>query len=298
MSKKNYINDSVGDTIFMVFNYIFLVFLFLITLYPIIYVVSSSFSDPKALMAGRVWIFPVNPTLEGYRVVFNYQKVWTGFYNSFYYAIVGTFINVILTLCAGYPLSRKDFLGRNTISFLFAFTMWFSGGLIPSFLLVKNLHLYDTRWALIIPGAISVYNMIITRTYFQTNIPDELLESAKLDGCDDFRFLLKVVIPLSGPIIAVISLFYAVSHWNAFFNALIYLNKEKLYPIQIVLREVLILNTAQDMVSNMQIQAQRELMSELLKNSLIVVASLPVILIYPFVQKFFVKGMMIGAIKG
>lgn len=298
MSKVKNWNESKGDKIFTIFNYCFLTLMFLVTLYPIIFVVSASFSDPKALMAGRVWLFPVDFSLEGYRVVMNYKRVWTGFGNSLYYAVVGTMINVAITIMAAYPLSRKDFFARNKISFIFAFTMWFSGGMIPSFLLIKNLHLYDTRWALIIPGAISVYNTFITRTYFQTNIPDELLESAKLDGCDDFGFLFRVVLPLSGPILAVISLFYAVGHWNSYFGALIYLNKQELFPLQIVLREVLILNTAQDMVGNLDLQSERELMSEVLKNSLIVIASLPVIAIYPFVQKFFVKGMMIGAIKG
>jgi len=301
MSKKNktyYMKESAGDRIFTYFNYFFLTLLFLITLYPIIYVVSASFSDPKALMAGRVWLFPVNFTLEGYRVVFNQQRIWMGFYNSFYYAIVGTAVNVVMTVCAAYPLSRKDFMGRRSISMIFAFTMWFSGGMIPSFLLVKNLGLVDTRWALIIPGAVSVYNMLVTRTFFQTNIPNELLESAKLDGCDDFKFLAKVALPLSGPILAVISLFYAVSHWNQFFSAMLYLNNEKLFPIQIILREVLILNTAQDISGSLEIQSQRELMSEILKNALIVVASLPVIAIYPFVQKFFIKGMLIGSVKG
>ncbi len=298
MSKVKNWNESKGDKIFTIFNYCFLTLMFLVTLYPIIFVVSASFSDPKALMAGRVWLFPVDFSLEGYRVVMNYKRVWTGFGNSLYYAVVGTIINVAITIMAAYPLSRKDFFARNKISFIFAFTMWFSGGMIPSFLLIKSLHLYDTRWALIIPGAISVYNTFITRTYFQTNIPDELLESAKLDGCDDFGFLFRVVLPLSGPILAVISLFYAVGHWNSYFGALIYLNKQELFPLQIVLREVLILNTAQDIVGNLDLQSERELMSEVLKNSLIVIASLPVIAIYPFVQKFFVKGMMIGAIKG
>lgn len=298
MNKKFKMNESKGDKVFTIFNYFFLTLLFIITLYPILYVVSCSFSNPQELMAGRVWLWPGGFTLEGYNVVFHYKRVWDGFANSFFYAVVGTLFNLTVTIMAAYPLSRKDFIGRNAISFIFAFTMWFSGGLIPSFLLIKGLHLYDTRWALIIPGAISIYNTFVMRTYFQTNVPDELLESAKLDGCDDFGFLFRVVLPLSGPILAVMGLFYAVGHWNSYFGALLYLNQPKLFPLQIVLREVLVLNTAQEMVADLDIQSQREQMSELLKNSLIVVASIPVIIIYPFVQKFFVKGMLIGSIKG
>lgn len=287
-----------GDKIFSAVNYSILTFFLIITLYPIVFVVSGSLSDPKAIMAGRVWLFPVDFTLEGYKVVLNYSRVWSGFANSIFYALLGTTINIVLTVMAAYPLSRRDFTGRNAISFIFAFTMWFSGGMIPTYLLVKDLHLIDTRWAMIIPNAMGIWYVFVTKTYFQTNIPIELFESAKLDGCNDIKYLLKVIVPLSGPIIAVISLFYAVGHWNAFFNALLYLNRQELFPIQLVLREILIMNTAQSMIGNLEAQSARELMSELLKNAMIVIVSLPVIAIYPFAQKYFVKGMMIGAIKG
>jgi multiple sugar transport system permease protein/putative aldouronate transport system permease protein len=213
--------------------------------------------------------------------------------------IVGTMINVTLTIMAAYPLSRRDFFGRNVFMFLVVFTMMFDGGLIPRYLLVKDLGFLDTRWALLIPGALGVWQVIITRTYFKTTIPEEMLEAAKIDGCNDFQFILKMVIPLSAPIIAVISLFYAVGHWNQFFNALIYLKNQELWPLQIVLNNILVQNEmSMDMLADITEMAARQGMQDLLKYSLIVVASAPVLAIYPFVQKHFVKGVMIGSLKG
>lgn len=292
--------DIKGDFIFTIANNIFLSLCLIIVAYPIIYVLSASFSDPDALIQVKVWLWPGNPSLDGYITTFTYPSVWKGFYNSLIYTVSGTAINVVVTIIAAYPLLRKDFLGRNAIMFLFAFTMWFSGGMIPTYLLIRNLKMIDTRWALLIPGAMSVWNMIIMRTYFQTNIPAELLEASRMDGCNDFTFLWKIIIPLSGPIIAVISLFYAVGHWNSYFNAFLYLSKRELMPLQIILREVLIMNQATEMLSltNLKEVQQRERLAELLKYSLIVVSSLPVIVIYPLVQKHFVKGIMVGAIKG
>ncbi len=294
------IKNDISDRIFSVFNFIFLTVFMLLVLYPIVFVISASFSDPNAIMSGKVWLYPVNPTLEGYAAALRYERIWTGFKNSFLYAGFGTTINVALTVMAAYPLSRKDFAGRNVITFIFAFTMWFSGGLIPTYILVKNLNMLDTVWAMLLPNAVGVWNIIITRTYFQTNIPLELLESAKLDGCDDFRFIAKIVIPLSAPILAVISLFYAVAHWNSYFNAFIYLSDRNRFPLQLILREIILLNQADDMLtgSNLADSEKRRYMSELLKYSTIIVSSLPVIIVYPFVQKFFVKGIMVGAIKG
>lgn len=292
------VRETKGDKIFNICNNIILFIVFALVAYPIIFVVSASFSSPESLMAGKVWLLPVKPTLEGYKVVLHYTKVWSGFGNSVYYTLVGTVINIFFTVIAAYPLSRKDFWGREVIAFIFAFTMWFSGGLIPSYLLMKSLHLVDNRWVMIIPGAISVWNVIITRTYFQNSIPHELFESARIDGCDDFTYLWKIVLPLSRPIIAVITLYYAVSHWNSFFTAFIYLQRQELFPLQIVLREVLIQNTAQDMVGDLNTASQRELMAEILKYSLIIISSLPVIIIYPFIQKHFVKGIMVGSVKG
>nr|WP_275983901.1 carbohydrate ABC transporter permease [Paenibacillus hamazuiensis] len=284
---------------FNIVNHVIL-FIFAITiLYPLIYIVSASFSSSAAVVSGRVWLFPVEPSLAGYDAVFKHKLIVSSFLNSLFYMIVGTAINVVFTLMAAYPLSRKDFMPRNAVMALFVFTMMFSGGLIPSYLIVKQLGMIDTRWSLIIPGAIAVWNMIITRTYFQTTIPDELLEAAQMDGCDDWTFLRKIVLPLSGPIIAVIALFYAVGHWNQYFNALLYLKHQELYPLQLVLRDILVQNEVDaSMITDVADAAAREGLRELLKYSLIVVSTVPVLIIYPFIQRHFVKGMMIGSLKG
>ncbi|WP_248926916.1 carbohydrate ABC transporter permease [Paenibacillus hamazuiensis] len=293
------IKESGDDRLFNIVNHVIL-FIFAITiLYPLIYIVSASFSSSAAVVSGRVWLFPVEPSLAGYDAVFKHKLIVSSFLNSLFYMIVGTAINVVFTLMAAYPLSRKDFMPRNAVMALFVFTMMFSGGLIPSYLIVKQLGMIDTRWSLIIPGAIAVWNMIITRTYFQTTIPDELLEAAQMDGCDDWTFLRKIVLPLSGPIIAVIALFYAVGHWNQYFNALLYLKHQELYPLQLVLRDILVQNEVDaSMITDVADAAAREGLRELLKYSLIVVSTVPVLIIYPFIQRHFVKGMMIGSLKG
>lgn len=293
------IKESADDRLFTILNYVIL-FIFTITiLYPLIYIVSASFSSSTAVISGRVWLYPVEPTLAGYEAVFKHRLIMSSFLNSVFYTVVGTTINVLFTLIAAYPLSRKDFMPRNAVMALFVFTMMFSGGLIPSYLVVKELGMIDTRWSLIIPGALGVMNMIIARTYFQTTIPDELLEASQMDGCSDFTFVRKIVIPLSGPIIAVISLFYAVGHWNQYFNALLYLKHQELYPIQLVLRDILVQNEVDaSMITDIADQAARDGLRELLKFSLIVVSTLPVLIIYPFIQRHFVKGMMIGSLKG
>lgn len=293
------IKETRMDRLFTIGNYVILS-LFLITiLYPLIYITSASISSSEAVISGRVWLWPVQPTLMGYEAVFKHKLIVSGFMNSVYFTVVGTLINVVMTILAAYPLSRKDFFGKNTFMFLFVFTMMFSGGLIPTYLLVKDLGMLNTTWSMVLPGALGVWNMIITRTYFQTTIPDELLEASQLDGCNDFQFVMKIVLPLSGPIIAVITLFYAVGHWNSFFNALIYLKSQKLFPLQLVLRDILVQNDVDmNMLVDVQEAAKREGLRELLKYSLIIVATLPLMIVYPFVQKYFVKGIMIGSLKG
>jgi multiple sugar transport system permease protein/putative aldouronate transport system permease protein len=293
------VRETLGDRIFTFFTYFILSCAMIIVLYPLIYVVSASFSSANAVLSGKVWLWPVDFTLDGYAAVFRHEGVVTGYINTIFYTVVGTAINIAMTIMAAYPLARKDFCGRNIIMFIFAFTMFFNGGLIPTYLLVKDLGMINTRWAMIIPGALSVWNVIITRTYFQANIPDELLEAAKLDGCSDLTFIKSIVIPLSTPIIAVMTLFYAVGHWNEFFNALIYLNDPELYPLQLVLREILVQNEVKpNMILDPELRQRMDNLRELLKYSLIVVASVPVLIMYPFIQKYFVKGIMIGAIKG
>ncbi len=290
---------SRSDRSFAVANYGFLALALLVVMYPLVFVISCSFSSPHALMAGKVWLWPVESGVQGYRAVFQSARVWIGFKNSLIYASLGTLINVVLTVMLAYPLSRDDFVGRNFLMFFITFTMLFSGGIIPTFLLVKSLGLYNTRWAMMLPNAVAVWYVIVTRTYFQTNLPKELLEAAELDGCSNGRYILSVVVPLSGPIIAAITLFYAVEHWNSFFNALIYLQDRRLVPLQIVLRDILLQYQADaTMTTSMEEMVQREMLSELLKYALIVAASVPMLMLYPFAQKYFVKGVMIGAIKG
>jgi len=295
---KRRMDENIHDKIFNIVNWTFASLLLFIVIYPLIYVVSSSFSDPQAVISGHVRLLPVGFSLEGYRSVFRHQQVITGYMNSLWYMGVGTSFNIVLTMLAAYPLSRKDFYDRNKFMMVFAFTMLFSGGMIPTFLLVRSLGLLDTRWALIIPGGYSVFNIVVMRTFFQNTIPDELLESAQMDGCTDFKFLRKVVIPLSGPIIAVQVLFYALGHWNSFFGALIYLSSPRLFPLQLVLRNILLLGHVEEGVIDLEAEARREWLVALMRYSLIVVSSLPFMLLYPFVQKYFVKGMLVGAIKG
>lgn len=296
---KKKIQLSPGDRVFITINYLFLSLFFIIVLYPLIYILSSSFSSTDAVISGRVWLLPVEPTLLGYKAVFKNPQVMTGYANSGFYTIFGTMINVVMTVLAAYPLSRKDFYGRGMIMMLFTFTMLFSGGLIPTYLLTKNLGMIDTRWALLIPNAMAVLYVIIARTYFQTTIPDELYEAAELDGSSDIRFIVSIVLPLSSPILAVMVLFYAVEHWNSYFDALIYLKTAGLYPLQIILRNILIQNEIQmNMMADIDAMMKFQGMADLLKYSLIVVASIPVLIIYPFVQKYFVKGIMIGSLKG
>jgi len=296
----NEIRDGSTDRWFNFLNYFCITLFFLAVLYPIIFVLSSSFSSPDAVLYGRVRLSPVEAGLEGYKALLEYKPIWRGYANSILYTVVGTVINVALTLLAAYPLSRKSCYGRNGIMLFMTFTMIFSGGLIPTYLVVSSLNMVNTMWALVIPGAIAVWNLIITRTYFQTTITDELLDAAQIDGCTDFKFLGFVVLPLSKAIIAVITLFYAVEHWNAFFDALIYLRDKDKFPLQMFLRDILVMNEVDTSMIGIDAETMqaREGVRELLKYTVIIVASLPVLVMYPMVQKYFVKGVMIGSIKG
>lgn len=298
MKTKTKIRETGLDLVFIIILYIILSLILVSLIYPLIFVLSASISDPSAIMAGKVVLFPVGFTLRAYQAVLAYKQIWVGFTNSLFYTVAGTLVNLFVTILAGYALSRKDLVGRNFFIFLFAFTMLFNGGIVPTYLVVNQLGLVNTRWALIIPQALSVWNLIITVTFFRTSIPNELLEAAQIDGCTDFQYLMRVVIPLSGPIVAVLALFYAVGHWNEYFSALLYLNNQDLYPLQIMLRNILVQNKIDFTMVDISAFAARQAMRELLKYALIVVASVPVLIIYPFVQKYFLKGIMIGAIKG
>ena len=290
---------SKDDLIFNIVNYTLLGLALVIYLYPLIYIVSSSFSSVDAVVKGKVWLFQVDFSLYGYKAVFKSSKIWTGYLNSFIYMIVGTAINLVVTLMAAYPLSRQDLKGRNAIMMFFTFTMIFSGGIVPTYLVVSKLKLINTIWAMVIPGALSVYFMIIAKTFFQTTIPVELQEAAEMEGCSTPKLIWYIILPLSKAIIAVLLLFYAIAHWNSYFDALLYLNTEDKQPLQIVLREILIRNEQNaSMLRDAELMEKSEGLKQLLKYSLIVVSSLPVLCIYPFVQKYFVKGVMIGSVKG
>ena len=295
----NAIRLSSGDRIFNIINLTLLSIIMVIVLYPLIYILSASFSNSNAVMAGGVWLFPVEPTLAGYEAVFKNPQIPRSFVNTIYLTVAGTMVNIAFTIMLAYPLSRKTLFGRGVITGFITFTMLFSGGLIPSFLLIKGMGLYNTYWALILPGAVSVYNVIVARTFFQSNIPDDLYEAASLDGCSDIYFMWKIVLPLSAPIIAVLTMFYAVGHWNSYFNAMIYLQDSKKFTLQVVLRNILIANQIDnEMMKDIDAMQKQEGLAQLLKYSLIVVASVPMLVLYPFIQKHFVKGIMIGALKG
>lgn len=281
-------------------NYILLGLLLITILYPLIYVVSASFSSGEALASGKVRLFPVEPTLLSYKTVFEYDAIWVGFVNSIIYTVVGTVVSMVLTILAAYPLSRDDFRGKKVLSSIFLFTMMFSGGLIPTYMLVKNLGLMNTMWSIILPTAVSAYNVIVARTFFNQTIPKELLEASQMDGCSDFRFFSQIVIPLSKPIVAVLCLWIAISLWNGYFNPLIYINEESKYPLQLVLRRILLMsqvNFANANIDPARVAANRYL-SQMLQYSTIIISSLPLMILYPFIQKYFVKGVMIGSVKG
>ena len=299
MSKKmNGIARSRADKAFDTLDYVFLTIAFLLVAYPLYFVVIASVSDPIAVYEGRVIFYPIKPTLEGYRRILGYSSLFVGYKNTLIYTLVGTTINIVLTITAGYALSRKELVGRNVMMMGVMITMIISGGMIPNYLLVRSLKIYNTMWALILPGAVSTWNLIVTRTFFQQTIPDELREAADLDGCNDTTFFLRIVLPLSTSIIAVMVLFYAVGHWNSYFNALIYLSSSSKYPLQLVLRNILIVNTLDDMVNYVATQAAQQRMGDLIKYGMIIISSLPLLILYPFLQKYFVHGVMIGAIKG
>lgn len=294
---KKRIKESAGDRIFIGVIYVILTLLVIVVLYPLIYIVSSSISSPAAVTSGRVWLWPVELSLKGFEELFRRGEVMTGYLNSIFYTTAGTLISVTLTIMIAYPLSRRAFFGRNALMMVITFTMIFSGGLIPTYMVVKGLDLIDTRWALLIPNAIWVWQVIIARSFFHSSIPEELLEASEIDGCSDLRFIWSVVLPLSKPIIAVLVLMYAVGQWNAYFDALIYLKSADLFPLQLILRSIIIQNNSGSNMDAMAIVEKQQL-AELLKYSLIVVATLPVLIIYPFVQRYFVQGMLVGSVKG
>ncbi|MDO5022545.1 MAG: carbohydrate ABC transporter permease [Eubacteriales bacterium] len=294
-----YKHQPFSEKFFIVFIYALLALFALLVLLPLLHVLAASLSDPQKVIEGNVFVFPKNPTFKGYKTVFEYDRIMTGFKNSIIYTLLGTLINIIVTLLAAFPLSRKEFRARRWLNKLFMLTVIFNGGMVPSFLLVSQLGMRNTIWAMVIPGALSVWNMMIARSYMSNSIPDELYEAAIVDGCKPFRYFVSIAVPLSKPVIAVLVLYYGVGHWNSYFNALLYLSRSAMHPLQIALRELLIINTVDPtLVTNVQAAAEKQGLVDLLKYSTIVVSSLPVLIIYPFVQKYFVSGVMLGSVKG
>jgi putative aldouronate transport system permease protein len=292
------IREPFRDRVLLVVVTVMLAVVLALVLLPLIYIVASSFSSASAVSAGRVGFWPVDFSLRAYQVALANPQVLQGYYNSLIYAVAGTLISVTLTVAIAYPLSRKTFFGRNVLMTLLIFTMLFSGGLIPTYMVVQDLGMLNTRWALLIPNAIGVWQVIIARTFFANSIPDDLYEAAMIDGASELRYLWSVVLPLSKPLLAVLALMYAIFQWNTYFDALIYLKDPDLYPLQIVLRNMLILNQRGVGATDAAQLLEQQQLANVLKYALIVVSSLPVLLIYPFIARHFTKGVMVGAVKG
>lgn len=291
---------SKEDLVFDIANVAMLTLALILVLYPLYFIVIASISNPDKIYAGEVMLLPQDITFDGYVRIFQSDMIWHGYFNSILYAVLTTLISVSLILTSAYALSRKDFIGRKIFMIFFLITMFFSGGLVPTYLVIKQLGLLNTVWAVVLPGAVGVWNIIIARTFFQLTIPDQLREAAFIDGCNNTRFFFQIVLPLSKPIIAVMVLLHVVGSWNSFFDALMYLQDESMYPLQLVLRNILIQNnvsTTASMVSDIESYAAQQHIAELLKYGVIVVSTLPLLILYPFLQKYFVHGTLIGSIK-
>jgi len=301
MKQTKIIRRSYSDKIFDVANVIIMLLMLVIFVWPLWFVVIASFSHPEAVNMGKVLLWPKDITLLGYERMFKHTELWIGYRNSIFYTVVGTIVNMVMSVFLAYPISDKSFMPRKILMYFFLITMYFGGGMIPTYLVVRDLGLIDTPWAMIIPGAVSVYNSLILRNYFMNSIPNELEEASMLDGANAADYLWSVVLPLSKPVLAVVALYYAVGHWNDYYTALIYINSKELRPLQSVLRDLLIADQALNDLSghvdpNLFMKALHESMQ--MKYSIIIAAALPMLCAYPFVQKYFVKGVMIGSIKG
>jgi len=292
------LRESKTDRAFNVFNYVFLTIVALLVIYPLVFVLSASFSNPENVISGEMWLWPKEFTLDAYEKVFQNKDIINGFINTLKYTVFGTILNVIMTILAAYPLSRRDLKGRGFIMAFIVFTIFFSGGLIPTYLLIRDLGMLNTFWVMVIPNAVAVWNIIIMRTFFQS-IPRELDESAMIDGAGNLRVLWSIVLPLSFPVIAVMVLFYSVGHWNSYFQALIYLQDQDKFPLQLILRQILIQGQTDDMIkATSESFLAQQLSVEGLKYAVLIVANLPMLMLYPFLQRYFVKGVMIGSLKG
>jgi putative aldouronate transport system permease protein len=295
MVKNFWKRKTPSDLVFECITRVIMVFVVIITIYPFILILSSSISDSGAVARMEIWLLPKGINFDAYKRVFDEPQLGISYLNTLWYVVVGTGVNIFMTTLLAYPLSRRRFQGRRFIMKAVTFTMFFSGGMVPTFMLVRSLGMINTRWAVVIPVAISTYNLIITRTFFE-NIPESLHEMATIDGAGELWIFLRIVLPLSMPILATLILFYAVNHWNSYFNAMLYLSRERLYPLQLFLRKILLQFETRDMTSD--IIVDRNSLSQTIRYATIMISTLPIICVYPFLQKYFIKGVMIGAIKG
>ena len=292
---------STGDVVFEMITKFFAILVMLVVLYPLLYVLSASISDPYAVASGKMWLLPIDITFEGYERVLNYREVWLGYGNTVFYTVIGTLLALVVTLPAAYAMARPEFIGRGVLTVFIMITMFFSGGMIPTYLNIKSLGLLDTRMLMIICGASQAYNLIVARTFF-ASLPGELVESGRMDGASNARVFVSIILPLSKPIIAVMVLYFGISHWNDFMTPLIYLKTRELWPLQLFLKEILIQSQVSSEMglddSGVEFAMQMQRIAQMVKYTTIVVSSLPMLVIYPFLQKYFVKGVMIGAVKG
>ncbi len=290
------VKESVGDHVFNVFNTVLMIVLCVIILYPLWYTIIASFTDPTVVNTGKPLLYPEVPYLRGYQKAMEYPTLWSGYKNNVIYTVTSVIVSLCTTIPCAYALSRQDLAGRRIFMFLFTFTMFFNGGMIPMYFTIKNVEIYNTMWALILPAAVSVYNLIVCRSFFESSLPNELLEAAKLDGCSDFGFFFKIALPLSSTIIAVMTLFYATAMWNVYFNAIMFLQDEAKMPLQVILRNLVLANQVSGS-SGAELVDKKKLVDQL-KYVIVTLGAFPLIVIYPFVQKYFAKGVMIGAVKG
>ena len=291
--------SSTADKIFDTFNYIILAIIMLLVLYPLVFVLSASVSDPLEVVTGRVVLWPRGFTLDSYKKVFSNPTIIRGYANSIFYTILGTSLSMILTTFAAFALSRPDLRGRKFFTIMITLTMFFSGGMIPLYLVVQKLHLIGNFWSIILPSLMSAYNMIIMRSYFQASIPFSIQEAAVIDGCSPLKLLMKIILPLSVPVMAVVALYYGVARWNSYFSCMLYMGSQKeWWTLQLVIREIVIQATATEMMELGLVSIEQIMAKEALKYTVIIVSSLPLLIVYPFIQKHFVKGVMIGAVKG
>lgn len=295
------IKQAKSDRLFDICNKIVVWFFILVISYPLIYIISASISNPQYVNSGEMWLFPKDITFEGFKRVFQNSEIWLGYRNTIFYTLLGTFINLAVTLPMAYALSRSDLIGKKFIMYALVFTMFFEGGLIPTYLLVRDLGMIDTVWAMILPNAAAMWNIIVTMTFFKVSIPRGLEEAAEIDGASQIRTFFQIVLPLSAPIIAVMALFYGVSHWNQYFNALIYLQDRELFPLQLFLREILV---QQQLTTELMQQAgtaealsEHAKIADIIKYAVMIVSAAPLLIVYPFLQRFFIKGVMIGSLK-